>query len=108
MAQNYKISPVKKTQNSKNIIALLNPYFPDIVSTFKFFEIFARHDIDLLDQIKHKGDFFKLFVCQRIKKLFDRASPCFKSIEFDFSHKNLLAYMRTYVKQGYPQRITMA
>jgi len=37
MVQNHKIFPVKKAQNSKNIIALLNPYFPDIISAFQFF-----------------------------------------------------------------------
>jgi len=67
MVQNHKIFPVKKTRNKKNIIVLLNPYFLDIVSAFKFFQVFARNDIDLLDQIEHQGNFLKLFICQRIK-----------------------------------------
>jgi hypothetical protein len=87
MVQNHKIFPVKKTQNPKNIITLLNPYFPDIISAFEFFEVFARHDIELLDQIKYKSNLFKLFICQRIKKFLDRGFICLESIEFDFSHK---------------------
>ena len=72
MLQDHKILSVKKAQNLKNIIALLSPYFPNIISAFQLFEIFARHNIDLLDQIKYKGNFFELFVCQRIKKSLDK------------------------------------
>jgi len=57
--------PSKKPRIPKYIIALLNPYFPDIISAFQFFEIFARHDIDLLNQIKDKGNFSNcLFVSE--------------------------------------------
>ena len=86
MVQNHKIFPVEKAKNPKNIIALLNPYFPDIVSAFQFFELFERHDINLLNQIEHESNFFKLFICQRIKKFIDWGFTCSESIELDFSH----------------------
>jgi len=62
MIQNHKIFPIPKTQYSKYVIALLYPYFPDIISALKFLEEFSRYNIELFYDIKHKCDFLKLFV----------------------------------------------
>lgn len=77
---------IKKTKNPEYIVALLNPYLPDIVSTLEFFEILTRYDIDLLNQIKHKGDFLELFIAERVKKLFNGTLSCLEFVEFDLSH----------------------
>ena len=62
MVQNHKVFSVEKAQDPKSIIAMLSPYFPNIIGTRELFEVFSRYNIDLLNEIKDKGDFFKLFV----------------------------------------------
>lgn len=98
MIQYYQILIIKKPQNPKYVVAMLNPDLPNVICAFQSLEIFSWHDVNLLYQIKNKGNLFKLFVCKRIKIFLDRTFICFGSIKFDFSHVQLFAYMRTIVK----------
>ena len=98
MIQNHKVLPVQEAQYTKYVIGLLNPDLPNIIGALKFLEKFARYNIELFYDIKHKCDFFKLFICKRIEIFFNRTFARFESIEFDFSHGRRLAYMRTCFK----------
>ena len=98
MSQNYKVLTIQKTQYPKYVIAVLYPNFPDIIGALKFLEKLSRHNIELFYDIKHKCDFFKLFVRQRIEIFFNRAFARFKFIKFDFSHDCMFAYVRTFFK----------
>jgi hypothetical protein len=98
MIQNHKVLPIQKTQYTKYVIAMLYPDFPDIICALKFLEKLSRHNIELFYDIKHKCDFFKLLVRQRIEIFFNRASARFEHIKFDFSHDRMFAYMRTFCK----------
>ena len=61
MIQNDKIISIEKSEYSENVITMLHPDFPDVVSILKFFKKFIRNDIDLFNQIENKGNFLKLF-----------------------------------------------
>ena len=71
MIQNYKIFPVQKTQYPKYVIALLHPNLPNIIGALKLLEKLARYNIELFYDIKHKCDFFKLFIRKRIEIFFN-------------------------------------
>ncbi len=86
MIQNDKILSIEKAKHPENVIAKLYPDFPYVVCILQFFEKLSRYDIDLLNEIKNKRDFFKLFVGKRIEIFLHRAPACFTAIEFDFAH----------------------
>jgi len=98
MVQNYKILTIQKTQYLKYVIALLYPNFLNIIGVLKFLEKISRHNIELLYDIKHKCDFFKLFVRQRIEIFFNWAFAGFELIKFDFPHRCTFVYVRTFFK----------
>lgn len=86
MIQNDKFLSIEKPKDPENVIAMLYPNLPYIIRVFQFFEIFTWNNIDTLNEIKHKGNLLKLFIGERIKIFFHRASTSIALIEFDFSH----------------------
>lgn len=98
MIQYHKILPIQKTKYPKYVIAQLYPNFPKIIGALKFLEILSRYNVELFYDIKHKCDFFKLFIGQRVEIFFNRAFARFESIKLDFSHGCMFAYVRTFFK----------
>jgi len=86
MVQNHKVISVEKAQDPKNVITVLSPYFPNSIGARELFKIFSRYNIDLFNEIKYKGNLFKLFVRQFIKKCLDRGFSRFERVKHDFSH----------------------
>jgi len=95
MVQNHQIIPCYKSQNAKDIMARLNPYFPDIICSSHFFEIFDRNHFQFFDKLHYPSYFLSLFRRQSIQKLFYRAMPRFRSIKSYFPHSQRLTYMLT-------------
>ena len=74
---------------------MLDTNFPNIVSRFQFFKEFTGNNINILNQIKYKEDFFNLFVGKSFKVSLNWTLAVLEMIENYFSRASKLAYMRT-------------
>lgn len=66
MIQNNEFIAAKEPEQSKNIVSMPNPCFPNIIRPFKLFEKLTGHNRKLLYQIKNKKNFLNLFLRERI------------------------------------------
>ena len=86
MIQNYQAIPIKESKQTKNVISVLYPCFPNVVNRFQFLEKFTGDNIKIFNEIKDKENLLHLLIGQGIEVLMNWAVAIFEVVEINFSH----------------------
>jgi len=86
MIQNYQVIPIKESKQTKNVISVLYPRFPNVVSRFQFLEKFTGDNIEIFNEIKNKEGLLHLLIGQGVKIVLNWAVTIFEVVEINSSH----------------------